>query len=99
MSQDCGEFEGLIAAQLYGDLGATDRSRLDAHLASCDACRHERESLAKTVEALGGTDAELVELQSDTFAKAVHRKLGQKTHRRLPAKKIVVRKPGWILPL
>src|SRR5437868_3997247 len=99
MSKDCGEFEGLIAAQLYGDLAATDLSRLEAHLASCDACRQERESLARTVEALGPVDLETVETQSDAFVKAIHRKLGQKTHRRLPARKIVVRKPGWILPL
>ena len=98
MNQNCSEFEELIAGALYGSLAPADQARLDRHLASCDSCRHEREELGRTVQALGQGDSEPIDIQRDAFTRAIYRKLGQKTHRRLPARKIVVRKPAWVLP-
>src|SRR5688500_14273911 len=48
----CREFEGDLAASLYGDLGAAEQAALDRHLAGCAPCRRERTELARTVELL-----------------------------------------------
>lgn len=97
MNQNCTEFEGLIAGALYGSLPPADQTRLDAHLRGCENCRRERDDLAKTIQVLGQAEVEAIDNQGDAFIKAVHRKLGQKTHRRLPAK-VIVRKSAWALP-
>ncbi|HEX7902161.1 MAG TPA: LamG-like jellyroll fold domain-containing protein [Planctomycetota bacterium] len=46
----CREFEGDLAASLYGDLA--DRAALDRHLAACAACRKEQAELGRMVELL-----------------------------------------------
>lgn len=48
----CHEIEEHLADYLGGELGAEDRSRFEAHLAACPACRREAESLGGTLEAL-----------------------------------------------
>jgi outer membrane biosynthesis protein TonB len=90
----CGEFEGLIAASLYGPLKPDEEALLSSHLASCAACRREKDELGQTQRLVG--TAEPVEVQSDTFLAAVRKKVGQKTHRKL--RKPVVRRFAWVLP-
>src|SRR6185436_6019958 len=93
---NCGEIQGLIAAALYGPLPAAEQARLQSHLAACENCRREQDELAQTAQMVG--QSEVVDVQSDTFISAVRRKLGAKTHRRLPLKKAVVRRQAWVLP-
>ncbi|MBS2031692.1 MAG: zf-HC2 domain-containing protein [Deltaproteobacteria bacterium] len=45
----CNELEPLLSAYAVGDCSAEERERIEAHLASCDACAAERESLAETL--------------------------------------------------
>jgi anti-sigma factor RsiW len=51
----CTEFEELLAD--YETLGATERARVDAHLARCEACRGWREAFAEADAALRATYA------------------------------------------
>jgi hypothetical protein len=99
MSNECSEFQGLIAAVPYMRSAPADLKRLDAHLSGCENCRQEAEDLNRTLQVLGQPAALPVEVQGDAFIGAIRHKIGEKTARRQPAKKIVVRKPGWILPL
>ena len=92
MSNNCGEYHGLMAAAIYEPLPAADQARLQSHLAACESCRHEQAQLKETFQ-LVGQSAEATDIQWDTFLAAVRRKLGAKTHRRLPLKKPVVRRP------
>ena len=94
---ECNEVQGLIAAALYGALPAADQARLQSHLAGCDACRREHEELTETARIVG--QPEPADIQGDAFVSAVRRKLGAKTHRRLPLKKPVARRQAWALPL
>src|SRR6185295_11314319 len=98
MSNNCSEVQGLMAAALYETLSPAEQARLDAHLAGCDGCRREREDLKQTFQLIGRSELEPVEHQSDAFSGAIRRKLGTKTHRRLPAKP-VARRGTWILPM
>jgi len=43
---------GIIAASLYENLDEADERRLDAHLAACEACRREAQSLGLLVSRL-----------------------------------------------
>jgi len=98
MSKECNEFQGMMAAALYGPLAPADQARLQSHLAACESCRHEQGELAETVQVVGQSQLESNETQGDAFAAAVRKKLGAKTHRRLPLKKTVARRPLWVLP-
>ncbi len=49
----CGEFQGELAAEVYGELGETERRALEEHLRGCAACRGEREELGRAAEVLG----------------------------------------------
>lgn len=51
MSQ-CRKVEGLVAASLYEPLNPRDAELVDRHLAACDACRHEFDSLRALVSAI-----------------------------------------------
>ena len=86
-----------MAAAIYGPLAADDQARLQSHLAACESCRHEQADLKETAQ-LVGQSAEDADNQGDAFIAGVRRKLGAKTHRRLPIKKPVARKQAWILP-
>src|SRR5688572_12046120 len=92
---NCTEYQGLIAAALYGALPAPDQARLQSHLAGCEACRREQQELAETAQVVG--QPEVSEVQWDAFAAAIRRKVGAKTHRRLPLKKPAGRLRAWIL--
>lgn len=98
MSNNCTEYQGLMAAAIYGTLPAAEQARLQAHLADCESCRHEQAQLKETSQLIGQS-SEASDVQGDAFAAAVRRKLGAKTHRRLPLKKPVARKQAWALPL
>jgi ferric-dicitrate binding protein FerR (iron transport regulator) len=92
VSNTCAEFQGLIAAAIYGPLSAADQARLRSHLAGCNGCRQEQAELQETAHRIGQSK-EATDLQGDAFLAAVKRKLGAKTHRRLPLNKPVVRRP------
>jgi hypothetical protein len=98
MSKDCGEFQGLIAAALYGPLDPADQSRLQSHLSGCDACRRESAELAGTVRLLGRPESEPVDVQRDAFAVALKRKIGKKTARKAVLRPIPAARPAWVLP-
>jgi len=97
MSNGCTEFQGLIAAAIYGPLQTADQARLQSHLAACESCRQEQAQLNETAQFVGQS-AESADNQVDAFVAAVRRKLGAKTHRRLPLKKAVARRQAWVLP-
>src|SRR5688572_14200946 len=99
MSNPCAEFEGLIAGALYGGLNPDEQARLTAHLKGCESCRREVEELHRTVQTLGASRPETSDIQGDVFASAIRRKLTQKTHRKLAARKPVPRRTAWILPM
>ena len=42
----CEEYEGLIAQSLYETLTEVETTDLSAHLAGCEGCSAERESLS-----------------------------------------------------
>ncbi len=48
----CGEFDGLRAASLYGDLTPAERKALDAHLAGCAACLQEIKDFQAVLDVL-----------------------------------------------
>lgn len=89
---NCGDYQGLTAAALYGPLRPEDQASLKSHLASCAACRRESEDLAGTVQILG--KPEPIDVQKDAFASAVRRKLAKKKPR-----PVVAGRPVWVLPL
>src|SRR5580765_7298797 len=88
---NCADYQGLIAAALYGPLAPDEQARLQSHLVSCVACRQESEELAGAVKLLG--KSEPVEVQRDTFASAVRRKLSRKKVR-----PVATRRPAWVVP-
>ncbi len=47
---NCKEFESLTADALGGELAAEQQSAFDAHIAACESCRREYESLTATVQ-------------------------------------------------
>ena len=49
---NCEGIEMLLAEALGGELSKADRSALDAHLAHCDRCRREYESLSRAVDGM-----------------------------------------------
>ncbi|MBI3857899.1 MAG: zf-HC2 domain-containing protein, partial [Planctomycetes bacterium] len=98
MGNECGEYQGLIAVGIYGQLTAAEARTLQSHLAACEDCRREGSELNEAAHLAGLVKAEPVGIQKDAFTAAVRRKIGSKTHRRLPAKKLVVRKQNWIIP-
>ena len=93
MSNGCEEFQGLIAAALYGPLRPEEQARLQSHLSGCDDCRCESEALKGTVQLLGRPESEPADVQRDAFAVAIRRKLGKKTLRPVAA-----RGPAWVIP-
>ncbi len=46
----CEQFEQLLADAIGGELREADRPLFDAHLAACDACRREFDSLSDAVD-------------------------------------------------
>jgi hypothetical protein len=62
----CGDYEGLIALRVGGDLPREDEGRLDGHLAGCSACRQFAQEFQECQNALilwrsGAPDADLME--------------------------------------
>jgi len=52
MANGCRDWRSLMEEAVDGAIGAEDRGRLDAHLASCEACRKDLDSLGSLVAAL-----------------------------------------------
>jgi ferric-dicitrate binding protein FerR (iron transport regulator) len=99
MSNGCSEFEGLIAAALYGSLQPAERARLDQHLQSCSSCQREVQELEETVRRIGRPSAEPADKHGDAFNAAIRKKLTQKTHRKLAIRKPpAARRFAWVLP-
>ncbi len=94
MSKGCEEFQGLIAAKLYGALAPEDQTRLQSHLSGCEACRRESGELAGAVQLLGRQETEPADVQKDAFAAALKRKLGGKKTLR----PVTARGPVWVIP-
>jgi anti-sigma factor (TIGR02949 family) len=51
-SMDCRQVMDLLVAYLDGEVGAAERSAMEAHLAGCEKCRRERDSLRTAQNAL-----------------------------------------------
>ena len=49
---ECHKLQGLLSPYIDGQLGPSDRERLESHLEGCQACRRELESLGATVKLL-----------------------------------------------
>ncbi|HUW58531.1 MAG TPA: anti-sigma factor [Planctomycetota bacterium] len=49
----CEDIRELLSAGLDGELSAAEAARLEAHLASCEACRRERDALERVWNGLG----------------------------------------------
>jgi anti-sigma factor RsiW len=49
----CSEAQPKLALLLYGELSPAERSKLEAHLATCSACRREFDALAVVRQGLG----------------------------------------------
>ena len=47
---NCKEFESLTADALGGELRVQERAAFEAHVAGCESCRREYESLTETVQ-------------------------------------------------
>jgi anti-sigma factor RsiW len=60
----CDELAPLLAAHAGGDLAGEERTRIEAHLQSCEACRAEREILAETLELAALPAPDDVEMQA-----------------------------------
>ena len=75
----CRNVRGLIAASLYDDLTEVERTDLDGHLASCAACRAERDSLKKLKDCM----ADSVPPLDCDLAPALRRRMAQPTDSRL----------------
>src|SRR5262245_42645216 len=50
----CENFQERLVDLLYGELGSAERTEVEAHLASCGACRVEMERLAEARSLLAG---------------------------------------------
>ncbi len=56
-----------LSDYLDGELGTTERERVDAHLSGCDACRAELEDMRRTLSALRGAKVEAAPEPSPEF--------------------------------
>lgn len=52
MMHACREYQEKIWLDAYGELAASERVSLDAHLDACPGCRRERQSIAQLLEEL-----------------------------------------------
>ena len=57
----CEEYAALISAAVDGEITAAQRQQLEAHLASCAACRAEYDAFCQIHEAFGRMEAEVPE--------------------------------------
>ena len=57
---DCKQWNEAWVAYLYDECSAEERDAVKAHLADCDACREQMDSLEATRRALGSTASEIV---------------------------------------
>lgn len=69
---ECAEVRDNIAARRSGWLSREKASRLDAHLASCAACRAEMEADARLSEALASLEPAVVRTPAWAQVKAAH---------------------------
>jgi anti-sigma factor RsiW len=58
--ETCREVVELLSDYLDGAIPATDRARLDAHLAECDGCTAALEQLRETIRVTGTLTEEQV---------------------------------------
>lgn len=72
----CGEYEGLIAAAVYNQLDATERERLDCHLAGCGECRRELDELSRAARLAGAGTADLSPAERAELAERITRRIG-----------------------
>jgi len=56
---DCKQWNETWVAYLYDECSAEERDAIEAHLAECDACREQMDSLSATRRALGSTVPEI----------------------------------------
>jgi hypothetical protein len=69
----CNEYEGLIAAAIYGQVEPAERAALDRHLAECAGCRREREELERTARLAGAGAADLAPAERAELADRISR--------------------------
>jgi len=56
---DCKQWNETWVAYLYDECAGSERNAIEAHLAGCDACREQMDSLAATRRALGSGAPEI----------------------------------------
>lgn len=56
---DCKQWNEVWVAYLYDECPAEERDEIEAHLAECDACREQMDSLSVTRRTLGSTASEI----------------------------------------
>jgi ferric-dicitrate binding protein FerR (iron transport regulator) len=55
----CSDFQGPLAAAVYGALDEAERKALDEHLRGCADCRRERDELTRAAQAVGRGEGKL----------------------------------------
>jgi len=56
---DCNHWNETWVAYLYDECSSDEREAIETHLATCDACRQEMDSLAETRRAMGSSASEV----------------------------------------
>lgn len=94
----CASFRESIAAAVYQDLAPAERPRLDAHLASCAACRAHLDELRETAALLGLDRPGPTEAEEAQLFAAVERRLERAAPRRRTVRAVTLRRrfnPAW----
>lgn len=80
MAKDCEAFQPMMSAYLDGELSPAERTELEQHLASCEACKAEFEKMKRFVNAASDLQVEApAEEVWDRFLDGVYNRLERQT--------------------
>lgn len=79
---ECSEIRSLLGAAVYNDLDEAERERLERHLASCAACRRERDELGRAAGLVGKGEEDLTSSEQDRLLAGIARRTAPVRSRR-----------------
>jgi anti-sigma factor RsiW len=93
----CGEFEADLVLYYYGEGSATERDRVEKHLAACGRCSHFMDDLRTLLPQMSQT-MELPQSFWDTYYRETVQKLEQSQERRSWWRSLLPNFGGWAIP-
>ncbi len=93
----CIEFQGPLAAAVYGGLDEAEWKALEGHLQGCADCRRERDELARAAQAVGRGEGKLEAGEREALKAGIERKIAALKPRTRRAYVVRSRRPilGW----